>query len=152
MYITKCRIWTWESLKRLELIFYLQTPLRFVIWKSFSLFLFSGLEKSYAVFIYFYLVLTLLIFDSFVGIFQVRLSLTFIITFINFNKSFDLLKQEFLNLTSFYIYYCYSAFNCSFAIFDWFSLDIVFPLFVNAQSKEGFRTNRNIFEFYITFL
>ena len=43
-----------------------------------------------------------------------------------------------------YIYCVYSVFNWSSVVFDCFSLDIVFTLFVIVYSKESFLTNRNI--------
>ena len=43
-----------------------------------------------------------------------------------------------------YIYCIYSVFNCSFVVFDWFSLYIVWAPFVNIYSKDGFWKNLNI--------
>ena len=43
-----------------------------------------------------------------------------------------------------YIYCVYSVFKCSFVVFDWFSFYIVFTLFVNVCSKEGFWANQNM--------
>ena len=73
---------------RLELIFYLQKPLRLVPWNSFATISIQRFGKSYVVFLFYFI--------FYMGIFEIRLSLTFLIIFIDFNKSFDLYKRNFL--------------------------------------------------------